>query len=357
MTDNAHAKDRSAKTISLGFTFDAVFRELSFILAAATFVVSVFVASEANAQDWVIKRVSGVAYFVAPGVQAFRVKRGMVFEKGYTIGTRPGARALIARGSETISVGPNTTFAISKHRSRGTKTTLLQRKGNIEVDVKTRRRNHFTVETPFLAAVVKGTKFGVSVNAKRARVSVQRGLVSVEDFASGDRANVGAGQSASSAPAAKVGLQVGGKTKPVVRPGSKRAPSFQTPQTKNVPSADVSPNAGGGFFSNFFSGNGNSGNSGNGNGNSNGNSGNSGNGNGNSNGNSGNSGNGNGNSNGNSGNSGNGNGNSNGNSGNSGNGNGNSNGNSGNSGNGNGNSNGNSGNGNGNGNSNGNGKK
>ncbi|MDN3719071.1 hypothetical protein QW131_07215 [Roseibium salinum] len=92
--------------------------------------------SFAGAEEWVVKRVSGIAYFVAPGVEAYRVEKGMVFEKkGFTMGTRPGARALIARGDETIAVGPNTTFAISKRLSRGTRTTLLQRKGTIEVDV------------------------------------------------------------------------------------------------------------------------------------------------------------------------------------------------------------------------------
>ncbi|MES0879027.1 FecR family protein, partial [Roseibium sp. SCP14] len=290
--------------------------------------------AHAAEQAWVVKRVSGIVYFVAPNVEAFRAKRGMVFEKGFTLGTRAGARALIARGNETISVGPNTTFAISKYRSQGVRTTLLQRKGTIEVDVQKRSKPHFTVETPFFAAVVKGTRFEVSVRGKKAKVSVQRGLVEVEDFASGDRADLGAGQSASSEPTRNVGLKVAGLTKPSVRKGAKRAPAFDTPPVKNVPgAAEVadggnSQNVLGSIFGS--SGNGNSGNAnGNGNsGNSNGN-GNSGNSNGN-----GNSGNGNGN-----GNSGNGNGN--GNSGNS-----NGNGNSGNS-----NGNGNSGNSNGNGNS------
>jgi hypothetical protein len=192
--------------------------------------------ASANASDWVVKRVSGIVYFVAPGVEAFRVKQGMVFKKGYTIGTRAGARAMIARGGETIAVGPNTTFAMSTFRSTGVKTTLLQRKGTIEVDVQKRQQPHFTVETPFFAAVVKGTRFEVNVQAKQARVSVDRGVVAVEDFASGDRVDLTAGQSAASAPSSRVGLSVGGRTKPSVKPGAKRAPAFETPAVKNVPS-------------------------------------------------------------------------------------------------------------------------
>ncbi|EAV43913.1 hypothetical protein SIAM614_12333 [Stappia aggregata IAM 12614] len=319
--------------------------------------------ASANASDWVVKRVSGIVYFVAPGVEAFRVKQGMVFKKGYTIGTRAGARALIARGGETIAVGPNTTFAMSTFRSTGVKTTLLQRKGTIEVDVQKRQQPHFTVETPFFAAVVKGTRFEITVQAKQARVSVDRGVVAVEDFASGDRVDLTAGQSAASAPSSRVGLSVGGRTKPSVKPGAKRAPAFETPAVKNVPpnaaaakSANSDRNARksnrNAIGNSRGNANGNAGGNGNGNsgGNGNGNSGGNGNGNsgGNGNGNSG----GNGNGNGNSG------GNGNGNSG------GNGNGNSGGNGNGNvgGNGNGNSGSGNsnaggnGNGNSGGNGK-
>jgi hypothetical protein len=299
--------------------------------------------------EWVVKRVSGIAYFVAPEVQAYRVKKGMVFRKGYTLGTRAGSRVLIARGPETIAVAPNTTFALSSYRSNGASTTLLQRKGTLEVDVQKRSRPHFSVETPFFAAVVKGTRFTVSVRGQRGEVSVQRGVVGVSDFASGDTVDLGAGQSASSAPSRQVGLTVGGRIKPTVRQGRKRAPAFQTPAVPNVPAPGTAATvSGSNSTSNGNSGNGNS--NGNGNGNSNGND--TGNSNGNGTGNSNGNGNGNGNSNGNGNGNSNGNGNGNGNGNSNGNGNGNSNGNG--NGNSNGNGNGNS-SGNGTGNSNGNG--
>ncbi|QFT69527.1 FecR protein [Labrenzia sp. THAF35] len=292
----------------------SVERKAGSLLRVLLLAALVLFPAAANASDWVVKRVSGIVYFVAPGVEAFRVKKGMVFEKGYTIGTRAGARALIGRGGETIAVGPNTTFAMSSFRSNGTKTTLLQRKGTIEVDVEKRQQPHFTVETPFFAAVVKGTRFEVNVQGMQARVSVERGVVAVEDFASGDRVDLTAGQAAASAPSNRVGLSVSGRTKPTVKSGAKRAPAFETPAVKNVPSnaaeaksANSNGNAGKGNNNSGGKGNNNSGGNGNGNsgGNGNGNSGGNGNGNsgGNGNGNSGGNGNGNsgGNGNGNSG--------------------------------------------------------
>ncbi|WP_299814021.1 FecR domain-containing protein [uncultured Roseibium sp.] len=256
-------------------------RFLSVILLA----LAVLSPAYAAAEEWVVKRISGTAYFVAPGMEAVRVKKGMVFQKGFTLGTRSGARVLVARGSESIAVGPSTTFAISSYRSRGGRTTLLQRKGTIGIDVEKRRRPHFTVETPFFAALVKGTKFEVQVGKDQARVSVERGVVAVEDFASGERTDLGAGQYAASSPSRKVGLSVGGTTKPSVRPGTKRPPAFETPPVENVPAATTSSNSNSGTSSSDVSGtsnasgnsygnsdgNGNSNAGGNGNGNSGGN--------------------------------------------------------------------------------------
>ena len=189
------------------------------------------------AAEWVVKRATGKVYLVAPGIEAFRAKPGMVLQPGMTVATKDRAKALIARGEETIFVGPNTKVALSKYRSSEVKTTLLQTSGLVEVDVKKRAQPHFTVETPYMAAVVKGTKFTVKVGSSTARVTVERGLVQVDDFASGDRANVGAGQSASTNPSRNVGLQVAGATKPQVVRGEPKAPVFQTPPVANVPQA------------------------------------------------------------------------------------------------------------------------
>ncbi|NBN78373.1 hypothetical protein GWI72_08850 [Microvirga tunisiensis] len=316
----------------------------------------------AQASDWIIQRTSGKVYLLAPGAAPVAARPGMPLPRGVTLATRGGAKAVLARAGETVLVAPNTTIAISSLKSTDRTTTLLQRDGTVTVDVQKRGQPHFTVETPYLAAVVKGTRFDVSVRRGAAEVRVDRGLVQVVDMDTGERSQVGPGQSASTTDG--VGLSVAGSgSTPTVETG--RAPASSLNPTvqgsSSAPAADTRasdttsrPGSGTGTGStpDNSGGNGNSGGSGNSGGNGNGNSGGNGNGNsgGNGNGNSG--GNGNGNSGGNgSGNSG---GNGNGNSG--GNGNGNGNGNSGGNGNGNsgGNGNGNSG-GNGNGNSGGNG--
>jgi hypothetical protein len=299
---------------------------------------------------------------------------------GAAVRTGPDGRMALTRGAETIELDRSTEIVLRE--GSGRMTSIVQTSGVLTADVEKRNVQHFSVQTPFAAAVVKGTKFRVAVGRSSAQVVVERGTVQVQDtlndlvvdIVRGQQAQVGNSQPLEvSGPGAVAvftfeGLRVVNGTADV--PADDRGAPVD--QTWNNPTGNGGINGngnnhvGGGHGNNTGyghsgggnddtdddngngGGNGNSG-SGNGNGGGNGNSG-PGNSNGGGNGNSG-SGNGNGGGNGNSG-SGNGNGGGNGNSG-SGSGNGGGNGNSG-SGSGNGGGNGNSGSGNGNGGGNGN---
>ncbi|MGS4988287.1 FecR family protein [Roseibium sp. RP-7] len=239
--------------------------------------------TKAFAAEWVITRISGTVYLVAPGIQAHRARKGMALHKGHTIATRKGARAVLQRGNDSITVGPNTEFALSQYRSNDSQTTLLQRKGTIDVDVETRGRPFFRVETPYLAAVVKGTRFSVTVTGNESQVSVQRGVVGVQDLASGQQSDLRAGQSVQSAPGKFNGLKSVGKSRAAIQQGTPGKPSFGDTPASLSPAGSKAQNTTTGGRDNAASGNGNanasSGNSGdrgpsgNANGNSSGNSG------------------------------------------------------------------------------------
>lgn len=239
--------------------------------------------TKAFAAEWVITRISGTVYLVAPGIQAHRARKGMALHKGHTIATRKGARAVLQRGNDSIAVGPNTEFALSQYRSNDSQTTLLQRKGTIDVDVETRGRPFFRVETPYLAAVVKGTRFSVTVTGNESQVSVQRGVVGVQDLASGQQSDLRAGQSVQSAPGKFNGLKSVGKSRAAIQHGTPGKPSFGDTPASLSPAGSKAQNTATGGRDNAASGNGNanasSGNSGdrgpsgNANGNSSGNSG------------------------------------------------------------------------------------
>ncbi len=238
--------------------------------------------TKAYAAEWVITRISGTVYLVAPGIQAHRARKGMALHKGHTLATRKGARAVLQRGNDRITVGPNTEFALSQYRSNDSQTTLLQRKGTIDVDVETRGRPFFRVETPYLAAVVKGTRFSVTVTGNESQVSVQRGVVGVQDLASAQQSDLRAGQSVQSAPGKFNGLKSVGKSRAAIQQGTPGKPSFGDTPASLSPAGSKAQNTTTGGRDNAASGNGNanaSGNSGdrgpsgNANGNSSGNSG------------------------------------------------------------------------------------
>ena len=96
---------------------------------------------------------------------------------------------------EKVSFGPKTLAAIiTKSGLFSRKTEVVQQKGEIALNIEKRSRPHTYVHTPFLAAVVKGTTFTVTVTEKAASVSVDEGLVQVSSFTGGQSANVGPGQ-------------------------------------------------------------------------------------------------------------------------------------------------------------------
>jgi len=94
-----------------------------------------------------------------------------------------------------VSFGPKTLAAIfTENGLFSRKTQVVQQKGEIALDIEKRGRPHTYVHTPFLAAVVKGTSFTVTVTEKAASVSVEEGLVQVSSFTGGQSTNVGPGQ-------------------------------------------------------------------------------------------------------------------------------------------------------------------
>jgi hypothetical protein len=133
---------------------------------------------------------------------------------------------MLVRGQETILISPNSVVGIPTETKEGLSTTIVQQAGSILLDVEKRNVQHFEVETPYLAAVVKGTQFRVSVNRNDATVEVLRGEVEVSDFKSGQFALVLPGQTAKVLVQGAGGLSLSGTgTLNSIRKGEPRASS------------------------------------------------------------------------------------------------------------------------------------
>jgi len=159
----------------------------------AALLLLVATASGSWAADWVVMQSVGTVWLVAPDASATSPAVGTVVEPGWTVGTGPASRVLLVNGEETMAIGPDT---VMMFRALGRATLVLEQQGEITFEVNERNVRNFTVQTPLLAAVVKGTTFTVSADAAAAAVLVNGGSVEVRSFASGEMALLQAGQGA-----------------------------------------------------------------------------------------------------------------------------------------------------------------
>src|SRR5882672_8236319 len=180
------------------------------ILAMALVLGAVSSAYAGEGEVWSVSKSSGEVWMTTTGTQQVSLGQEEVLKPGDTIRTGRNGRVLLVRGAETILVSPNSVIGLPTEKKDGLSTTIVQQAGSILLDVEKRNVKHFEVETPYLAAVVKGTQFRVSVNATNTRIDVIRGQVEVADFRSGQIAQVLPGQAATASAHGKPGLSLSG---------------------------------------------------------------------------------------------------------------------------------------------------
>jgi len=184
---------------------------------------------EASAQDtaWRVGKSSGeVVISGANGAQQTSLSSETALAPGDYVRTGQTGRVLLVRGDESMLVSPNSVIQIPKENRDGMSTTIVQRAGTILFEVEKRNVKHFQVDTPYLAAVVKGTQFEVSVERAEARVDVRRGQVEVRDYKSGQYALVNPEQTAKVAAQGPSGLALSGSgtLSPVQQGAPRRSP-------------------------------------------------------------------------------------------------------------------------------------
>jgi hypothetical protein len=150
-------------------------------------------SASAQADDWRIARSSGEVWVSGGGTTPILVSTGSTVPERSTVATGPTGRAMLVRGRESVVVGPSTILTVAQS---GAFTTMIQRAGSAEFEVERQNVQHFAVETPLLAALVKGTHFVVTASGQQAEVEVSRGIVEVTALASGQMGDFTAGMHA-----------------------------------------------------------------------------------------------------------------------------------------------------------------
>ncbi len=152
-------------------------------------------AAGAMAQDWQVVRVAGVVWVVKADMEPMRATAGMILPDNATLATMGQSRAMLRHGEDILNVGPSTRVAPQARKIHGL-TTVLMPEGNLDLNIEKLGAPHFAVETPVLAAVVKGTQFSVAVSPGNGVVSVKVGRVQVKALAAGQAVDVTNGQTA-----------------------------------------------------------------------------------------------------------------------------------------------------------------
>ncbi len=147
------------------------------ILAAPTIVA-------AATPQWRVTETSGDVRLVQNG-QARAAARNTLLTTGSTIVTGPKAKAVIVRGEEFVVISPNSQLRLPAEQNSSGIMQIIEDFGTALFKIKKKSTPHFGVQTPYLAAVVKGTTFTVTVGPEGGSVQVTEGAVEVSTLDGG----------------------------------------------------------------------------------------------------------------------------------------------------------------------------
>lgn len=151
--------------------------KLAFKTTAVAALLSTTSAMAATS-GWVISEASGNVVITRDG-KTMAGKKGARLDEGDLVQTASKSRAVLVRGSEYVVVSPKAKLKIAEPEKAGQVTQIFQYLGNALFKIEKKSKPHFGVETPYMAAVVKGTTFNVFVSEEGTSVQVTEGAVEV----------------------------------------------------------------------------------------------------------------------------------------------------------------------------------
>ncbi len=162
----------------------SLIRTLAVLVLALAFATPAFAGGAG--ETWRIVESAGAVKAGGAGLTPIAVTSNQVLPADSWVETAATGRAILVRGTESIAVGPNSRVQLPSLEVNGN-TQVLQTLGSALYQIGKQQKPHFQVDTPYLAAVVKGTTFTVTVEETTSLVQVTEGLVEV---ATPDRAAV-----------------------------------------------------------------------------------------------------------------------------------------------------------------------
>ncbi|MEO1142589.1 MAG: FecR domain-containing protein [Pseudomonadota bacterium] len=166
-------------------------RRVSFTLLIIVFAL---LPKQLFAGDWdVVKTSPGVEYST-DGQVWVAVTSETLISAGATVRTGRFGRLVLSRSGDLIRMRSRSILVLPVGRANGDGIERVrQQKGRVDYSIRTTNEPRFSVETPFLAAVIKGTEFSIKIKRGSADLRVHEGLVEAFNDRTGERVLAAAG--------------------------------------------------------------------------------------------------------------------------------------------------------------------
>ena len=154
------------------------FRVKNVAKIAAIMALAVGATAKAESPSWTLSESTGSVHILRAGVSSIAVAGGSL-RSGDVVSTGKKGRAVLVRGREYVVVSPNSRLRITNPESSSAITQFFEEIGTVLFKIERKSTPHFGVQTPYMAAVVKGTTFSVTVSDRGSAVQVTDGAVQV----------------------------------------------------------------------------------------------------------------------------------------------------------------------------------
>src|SRR4051794_33902785 len=173
-------------------------------------------AHAADGPVWRVTEVTGDVRVTDDGHSRAAVK-GALLASGSVVAAAAGARAVLVHDKDFVIVSPNSRIRIALPEQQKGIFQIISEFGTSLFRIEHKDTPHFGVQTPYLAAVVKGTVFSVTVGDTGASVQVTQGAVDVGTLDGGAHELVRPGMSASVGASDRYSLKIDGDGSRTIR--------------------------------------------------------------------------------------------------------------------------------------------
>ncbi len=186
------------------------------VIGLAPVLLAIGSSAVAATPVWRVSEASGDVRVVENGRPRVAL-RGALLASGATIVTGQGARAVIVRDHDFVVISPNSRMRIAEPVQQRGFIQVIADFGTALFRIEHKPTPHFGVQTPYLAAVVKGTVFTVTVGDEGSTVQVTEGAVEVATLDGGAVDLIRPGMIASVGANDRLQLSVKGDVNRVIR--------------------------------------------------------------------------------------------------------------------------------------------